>query len=765
LYFDDDYYYYTIPYATSVEQNQGEQYIEAFLSSSDNGIEQGSSFGLDSSENIYSSRYGNGDTCQVEGWTPATNFQWAVAGSGLCAYAADNVRAQNAEIGDLVDGYTVDAAGDLYFADTVNNVLRRVDNYNGLIRTVAGDYSLGANYTGDGGPATAATLNFPIGVAVDSNGVIYTTSLIAGASLDEETSAKGLPRPASKSATAKPEACSKDCGPPPIAVIRKIGPDGQINFPVTFEGSTSPVSTILLTNVGNDFLTVSDSILGGADPTSFVADPATTSCTFGTTTPMSPGVSCQLGFVCAPKAAGLLTATVTLVDNTATFANVINLSCDALATKVTPTVVVDPPVPSAAYAYQYSVPITVTVGNSLPGPTPPTGTVTLTITDLTTSTVYATVGPLTLSSAEFATTGTVSYTLPSSVNLKAGSYSIVAAYSGDKYDAATSSAADPFTVVPVAPTITWAPPADFTAGTALGAAQLDATTSYWGKVVAGTLAYSVAPSTTTICTSTVTTTAPACTPATAVDLDTVGSVTLTVTFTPTDTVDYKTATKSVSITVVQLTPTITWATPAEVGVGTVLGTTQFDAKAAYGGVTLPGTYAYSVLWNGTTTALCANLDISTACTTPYSISSAQSDETVGLYVLFTPTNNITYTTAWAQVNLAIFIDVNNSKVTGTTLASEKNPVPEGDSVELTTSVTAPSGRATPTGEVTLLEGKTKLATATLSSGVAKITLKGLSAGTHVITAEYTGDKEHKSSASKPLHQIVVTVSDGTARLR
>jgi len=63
-----------------------------------------------------------------------------------------------------------DAAGNLYIADTDNNVIREV-NLQGAITTVAGTGEQGSD--GDGGPATSALLDSPAGVAVDASGNIY----------------------------------------------------------------------------------------------------------------------------------------------------------------------------------------------------------------------------------------------------------------------------------------------------------------------------------------------------------------------------------------------------------------------------------------------------------------------------------------------------------------------------------------------------------------------------------------------------------------
>jgi DNA-binding beta-propeller fold protein YncE len=62
----------------------------------------------------------------------------------------------------------VDAAGSLLIVDTGNQRIRRVDGTTGIITTVAGNGNQG--FSGDGGPATSASLNSPVGVAVDAAG-------------------------------------------------------------------------------------------------------------------------------------------------------------------------------------------------------------------------------------------------------------------------------------------------------------------------------------------------------------------------------------------------------------------------------------------------------------------------------------------------------------------------------------------------------------------------------------------------------------------
>ena len=68
-------------------------------------------------------------------------------------------------------GLATDAAGNLYIAEQGNRRVRRVDAATGVIATVAGNGDDG--YAGDGGLATQATLGEPMGVALDLAGNLY----------------------------------------------------------------------------------------------------------------------------------------------------------------------------------------------------------------------------------------------------------------------------------------------------------------------------------------------------------------------------------------------------------------------------------------------------------------------------------------------------------------------------------------------------------------------------------------------------------------
>jgi uncharacterized protein (TIGR03437 family) len=95
---------------------------------------------------------------------------WTVAGTGAPGYLGDGAAARNAWLNGP-EAVAVDAAGNLYIADTFNGRIRRVGT-DGIITTAAGVGSTGF-YSGDGGPAKNAALSLPTDVAVDRAGNLY----------------------------------------------------------------------------------------------------------------------------------------------------------------------------------------------------------------------------------------------------------------------------------------------------------------------------------------------------------------------------------------------------------------------------------------------------------------------------------------------------------------------------------------------------------------------------------------------------------------
>jgi sugar lactone lactonase YvrE len=100
----------------------------------------------------------------------ATGKIATVAGNGTAGYSGDGGPATAAELSDP-DGLALDAAGDIFIADAGNNCIREVDYATGKIATVAGNGTAG--YTGDFGLAAAAELNDPGGLALDTAGDLF----------------------------------------------------------------------------------------------------------------------------------------------------------------------------------------------------------------------------------------------------------------------------------------------------------------------------------------------------------------------------------------------------------------------------------------------------------------------------------------------------------------------------------------------------------------------------------------------------------------
>ncbi|MFI1740872.1 RICIN domain-containing protein [Streptomyces sioyaensis] len=94
-----------------------------------------------------------------------------IAGTGVAGFKGDNEPAVSAQLNGPY-GIAVDSAGTLYFSDYYNHRVRKVTT-DGKISTVAGTGAAG--FSGDNGPAVSAQLNYPRHVAVDSAGAVYIT--------------------------------------------------------------------------------------------------------------------------------------------------------------------------------------------------------------------------------------------------------------------------------------------------------------------------------------------------------------------------------------------------------------------------------------------------------------------------------------------------------------------------------------------------------------------------------------------------------------
>jgi hypothetical protein len=136
---------------------------------------------IDRSGNLFIADYENSRVRMV---TAATGIVTTVAGSGGCTtgappfnvlvcqggFSGDGGPARDATL-NYAQSVALDLSGNLYIADTINHRIRWVDTSSGLIYTIAGN---GVNgFSGDDGPAVTAEISFPASVAVDQSGRVY----------------------------------------------------------------------------------------------------------------------------------------------------------------------------------------------------------------------------------------------------------------------------------------------------------------------------------------------------------------------------------------------------------------------------------------------------------------------------------------------------------------------------------------------------------------------------------------------------------------
>jgi hypothetical protein len=277
--------------------------------------------------------------------------------------------------------------------------------------------------------------------------------------------------------------------------------------------------------------------------------------------------------------------------------------------------------------------------------------------------------------------------------LNVGAYSITALFTPtDTTDYASATASATVTVNQAMPAITWATPVGTTYGTALGAAQLNAS-----SVIAGTFSYSPAAGT----------------------VLGVGTHTVTATFTPTDATDYSGASASVTIVVGQGTPAITWATPAAITYGTALGAGQLNASSTVAGTLMYSPAAGTMLGGGTHTV-------------------------VGT---LWPTDTTDYSIATASVTVTV-----TQATPADVMVSSANPAFVSNPVSFTATVGSTAG--TPTGTVSFYDGTTLLGSGILSAGTGTFSSSALMAGAHSITAVYSGDSNFVTVTSGVLTEAI-----------
>ena len=206
-----------------------------------------------------------------------TGIITTVAGNGS-TYSGDGGPATNAGIG-FVEEITLDSVGNLFLGSSGNTNyarVRRVDAFSGIITTVAGNGTVG--FGGDGGPATSAELDDPIGITVDNSG-----NLFIGDSANNRVREVRLP---------------------PFVAFSPT----NVTFPAQRVGKTSKPRAISVMNTGTATLDISRITISGANAGDFAQ---TNSCRWG----VESGESCRISVTFTPKGAGTRTATLTITDN------------------------------------------------------------------------------------------------------------------------------------------------------------------------------------------------------------------------------------------------------------------------------------------------------------------------------------------------------------------------------------------------------------------------------------------------------------------
>jgi hypothetical protein len=414
-----------------------------------------------------------------------------------------------------------------------------------------------------------------------------------------------------------------------------------------------------------------------------------------------------------------------------------------------------------------------------------TASVQLTVNKATPAITWATPSAITygtpLSSTQLNATspvaGTFVYNPVSGTVLGAGSQTLNVTFTPtDTTDYNTATASVQLTVNKATPAITWATPSAITYGTPLSATQLNATTA-----VAGAFVYS--PVSGTVLSA--------------------GSQTLNVTFTPTDTTDYNTASASVQLTVNKATPVITWATPSAITYGTALSSTQLNATSPVAGTFVYNPVSGAVLGVGPQTL---NVTLTPTDSTDYNSATKSVQLTVNAAsqtLTFAPipqhtygdpafsvwatspsTGAVTYSVASGPASVistsglvtltgAGIVKLNASQaatsnygaLTATTqftvLQQASTTAISSSATSLTpmqaltlTALVAPTvnGSVTPTGTVTFFDGSTSPATqlgsaVAVTNGQAQLANVSLLSGPHVLYAVYSSDTNYLASSS------------------
>jgi sugar lactone lactonase YvrE len=208
-----------------------------------------------------------------------------IAGTGARGFSGDGGAAVAATLNDPA-ALAFNPAGDLYIADSGNNRIRRV-YANGEIATLAGNGS--EQFTGDGGPASAASLYAPYAVFFDQAGNLFLSDMLHNR-------------------------------------IREIPASPTLlNYADIRVGKTSPPQSQQVENDGNDNL-----VFNVLTPVNAALDSGSTTCLVGV--PLSPDANCILGLEFQPTTTGTpVYGSVTAASNAGNSSSVMNLYGNVLS--------------------------------------------------------------------------------------------------------------------------------------------------------------------------------------------------------------------------------------------------------------------------------------------------------------------------------------------------------------------------------------------------------------------------------------------------
>ena len=672
-----------------------------------------------------------------------------IAGNGTSGFSGDGGPASAAVLNSPA-ATVIDAAGNIYISDSGNNRVRKVNAITGEIDTVVG--SAQEAFVGDGGPATAAGMYGPYGMALDGLGNLYVTDVFDNR----------------------------------IRMVQSI--NAVLNFPEMRVQRVSSTQDEELENDGNASLTISDLNPG----VNSQLDPVATTCS--TSVPLTSALNCIIGAQFAPTVIGNpVKGVITVTSNSPNTPQTITLSGQVLTLDPSTITLSTSGSPSATGSL-----VTFTVAITSTGVTP-TGTVTF----LDGST---TIGTATLNSSGVAVFPTQS--------LASGTHIITASYAGDTNTAPGTSA--PVTqIVKDGTTVTISsslnpssPQANVTfsvlvagtsgiptgtvsfldGGTNLGTVALNAagaasfstsslivgthhiTASYSGD------ANSIASSSPTLnqivvaslTTTTVITSNPDVSFGTAVTFT--AGVTGSGSVVPTGTVSFQDGTTVLGTLTLDIHGSAA-LTLSTLSVGSHSIRVVYGGDANNGGSSSAAvqetieliTTTTTVVSNSNNAAAGSSIQLTATITPASSVPSSPITGTVTFMDGATTLGAATVTGGTVTITLnslavgqhSIFAIYGGSSiyagsisptiaqkvqqaVTSGTLIASANPSVAGKSDTLTVSITSNGG--VPTGIVTFMDGTTVLGTAALNAqGVASFTVPSFSTGTHSITAVYLGD--------------------------